>query len=114
MSKLGGNISLKSYDEIFTTQEERDERAANEQGVEKVKQLDLAKLQPFKNHPFKVKDDEEMDKGILEGETLADGPQSVFYGKALVPIGTIVLLFAYGRGVREGEGEKERGIVENN
>lgn len=64
MSKLGGNISLKSYDEIFTTQEERDERAANEQGVEKVQQLDLAKLQPFKNHPFKVKDDEEMDKTV--------------------------------------------------
>ena len=64
MSKLGGNISLKSYDEIFTTQEERDERAAKEQGVEKVQQLDLAKLQPFKNHPFKVKDDEEMDKTV--------------------------------------------------
>lgn len=64
MSKLGGNISLKSYDEIFTTQDERDERAANEQGVEKVQQLDLAKLQPFKNHPFKVKDDEEMDKTV--------------------------------------------------
>jgi len=64
MSKLGGNISLKSYDEIFTTQEERDERAANEQGVEKVQQLDLAKLQPFKNPPFKVKDDEEMDKTV--------------------------------------------------
>ena len=64
MSKLGGNISLKSYDEIFTTQEERDERAANEQGVEKVQQLDLVKLQPFKNHPFKVKDDEEMDKTV--------------------------------------------------
>lgn len=64
MSKLGGNISLKSYDEIFTTQEERDERAVNEQGVEKVQQLDLAKLQPFKNHPFKVKDDEEMDKTV--------------------------------------------------
>ena len=64
MSKLGGNISLKSYDEIFTTQEERDERVANEQGVEKVQQLDLAKLQPFKNHPFKVKDDEEMDKTV--------------------------------------------------
>lgn len=64
MSKLGGNISLKSYDEIFTTQEERDERVAKEQGVEKVQQLDLAKLQPFKNHPFKVKDDEEMDKTV--------------------------------------------------
>ena len=64
MSKLGGNISLKSYDEIFTTQEERDERAANEQGVEKVQQLDLAKLQPFKNHPFKVKDDEDMEKTV--------------------------------------------------
>lgn len=49
------NISLSSYDDIFSTEESRtDERR------EKVMEIPLAELFPFKNHPFKVLDDAAM------------------------------------------------------
>ena len=55
MKSSGKNISLSSYDNIFTTEETRgdDER-------EKVQMIDLSALHPFRNHPFKVKNDEAM------------------------------------------------------
>ncbi len=46
---------LTSYDEIFQTEEER-----QDQMQEKVMDIPLAELKPFKNHPFKVIDDEAM------------------------------------------------------
>lgn len=49
------NIKLSSVDNLFTTQEER-----LEDQQEKVVQLPLDELYPFKDHPFKVKDDEKM------------------------------------------------------
>ena len=61
MQKQGAGLSLKSYDDIFSTQAERDENAGN---VEHVQQLKLSELVPFKNHPFKVKDDEDMEKTV--------------------------------------------------
>ncbi len=61
MPKQGAGLSLKSYDDIFSTQAERDETAGN---VEHVQQLRLSELVPFKNHPFKVKDDEDMEKTV--------------------------------------------------
>ena len=59
MPKKGANISLNSYDEIFTTEEDR-----QEQQQEKVQEIPLAELHPFKDHPFKVKDDEAMEKTV--------------------------------------------------
>ena len=59
MPKKGANISLNSYDEIFTTEEDR-----QEQQQEKVQEIPLAELRPFKDHPFKVKDDEAMEKTV--------------------------------------------------
>ena len=50
-----GNISLSSYDDIFRTDESRAEEA-----LEKVQPIAIDKLVPFKNHPFKVIDDEAM------------------------------------------------------
>lgn len=50
-----GNISLSSYDDIFRTDESRAEEA-----LEKVQPVAIDKLVPFKNHPFKVVDDEAM------------------------------------------------------
>ena len=49
------NISLSSYDDIFQTNDSR-----NEAGREKVTDIPLSELRPFKNHPFKVLDDERM------------------------------------------------------
>lgn len=46
---------LTSYDEIFQTEEER-----QDQMQEKVMDIPLTELKPFKNHPFKVIDDEAM------------------------------------------------------
>lgn len=50
-----GNISLSSYDDIFRTDESRAEEA-----LEKVQPVAIDRLVPFKNHPFKVVDDEAM------------------------------------------------------
>jgi len=61
MPKQNANLSLKSYDDIFSTQEERDEASGK---LEQVQQLPLKDLWPFKNHPFKVKDDEDMEKTV--------------------------------------------------
>ncbi|WP_276981176.1 ParB/RepB/Spo0J family partition protein [Johnsonella ignava] len=56
MPKKGANISLSSYDDIFSTQESRQETG------EHVVMLPLDKIHPFKNHPFRIVDDEEMQK----------------------------------------------------
>ncbi len=63
MPKQDVSLSLKSYDDIFSTQKEREERK-EEEGAERVRKLKLADLVPFKNHPFKVRDDEEMEKTV--------------------------------------------------
>ena len=56
MPKKGANISLSSYDDIFSTQESRQETG------EYVIMLPLDAIHPFKNHPFRIVDDEEMQK----------------------------------------------------
>ena len=55
MPRKGANISLRSYDDIFETDESR----ADSQ-LEKVQKIPISELVPFKNHPFKVVDDEAM------------------------------------------------------
>jgi ParB family chromosome partitioning protein len=55
MPKKGANVSFRSYDDIFETDESR----ADSQ-LEKVQKIQVSKLVPFKNHPFKVVDDESM------------------------------------------------------
>lgn len=55
MKGSGRKLSLTSYDDIFSTEESRaDERR------EKVTEIPLSQLHPFRNHPFKVLDDERM------------------------------------------------------
>lgn len=55
MPKRGGNISLTSYDDIFETDGSRAESQ-----LERVQNISISKLVPFKDHPFKVVDDEAM------------------------------------------------------
>ena len=57
MQKKGGNISLSSYDDIFSTEESRTESTQ-----ERVQEIPLSQLYPFEGHPFKVVDDEAMMK----------------------------------------------------
>ena len=55
MPKKGANMSLQSYDDIFETDESR----ADAQ-LERVRKIPISELVPFKDHPFKVVDDEAM------------------------------------------------------
>lgn len=59
MQKKGGNVSLNTYADIFSTEQSR-----AEDRLEKVREIPLAELHPFKNHPFKVLDDESMQKTV--------------------------------------------------
>ena len=52
-SVSGKNISLTSYDDIFSTDETRTDSER-----EKIVEIPLSELHPFKNHPFRVVDDE--------------------------------------------------------
>jgi len=58
MTRKGSNISLKSYDDIFTTEEKRQETG------EHIVMVPVKQIHEFKNHPFKVLDDEDMKKTI--------------------------------------------------
>lgn len=57
MQKKGANISLKGYDDIFSTEQSRAEAQQ-----ERVQEIPLSELHPFEGHPFRVVDDEEMMK----------------------------------------------------
>ena len=59
MSKGSLNVSLKGADDIFSTEESR-----QEQQREQVQQIPIGELFPFKNHPFKVLDDESMQRTV--------------------------------------------------
>lgn len=59
MTKRKSDFTLTTLDDLFTTQEMRDEKK-----LEKVQELPLEDLQPFENHPYKVADDEEMKQMI--------------------------------------------------
>ena len=59
MPKRNENISLRSYDDIFSTDECRAEAQQ-----EKVQEIPLSELHPFEGHPFRVVDDEDMAKTV--------------------------------------------------
>lgn len=59
MLKKSGNISLSSYDDIFQTDQSREESQQ-----ERVQEIPLSELHPFKGHPFKVLDDDAMQKTV--------------------------------------------------
>ena len=56
MPKNGANISLSSFDDIFSTDESRN--------VEKIQQISISELHHFKDPPFKVLDDEAMQRTV--------------------------------------------------
>ncbi|MFR1495804.1 chromosome partitioning protein ParB [Faecalibacterium prausnitzii] len=59
MPKGSLSVSLKEADDIFSTEESR-----QEQQREQVQQIPIGELFPFKNHPFKVLDDESMQRTV--------------------------------------------------
>ena len=54
-----GNLALKGLDDLFSTEENR-----QEQQREQVQQIPIDELHPFTNHPFKVLDDEAMTRTV--------------------------------------------------
>ena len=59
MPKSSVNASPSSYDDIFSTEESRQEEQR-----EQVQQIPIGELFPFKNHPFKVLDDDSMSDTV--------------------------------------------------
>ena len=59
MKKERSNIQLSSYDDIFGS-----ENNDTEAGAEQIMEIPLSQLHPFKYHPFKVRDDEDMEKTV--------------------------------------------------
>ena len=59
MPKSSVNASLSSYDDIFSTEESRQEEQR-----EQVRQIPIGELFPFKNHPFKVLNDDSMSDTV--------------------------------------------------
>ena len=59
MPKSNANLALKGLDEMFSTEESR-----QEQKREQVQQIPIEELVPFKEHPFKVLDDEAMQRTV--------------------------------------------------
>ncbi|MBQ8612036.1 MAG: ParB/RepB/Spo0J family partition protein [Oscillospiraceae bacterium] len=58
-SMYGTNIALPSLDNLFSSEEERQDAK-----LEKVQNIPVSELYPFEGHPFQVRDDEEMDKMV--------------------------------------------------
>ncbi len=59
MPKRGANVSLQSYDDIFSTEQDRSAPV-----TEEIRSIPLSQLHPFKDHPFKVLDDEAMAETV--------------------------------------------------
>lgn len=59
MQKKGVNVSLTSYDDIFSTEQDRTAPV-----TEEIRSVPLSQLHPFKNHPFKVLDDDAMSETV--------------------------------------------------
>lgn len=59
MPKSGLNVALKGLDDLFSSEETRQEEQR-----EQVQQIPVSELFPFKNHPFKVLDDDAMTRTV--------------------------------------------------
>ena len=58
MKSSGKNIELASFDSIFSTEETR------QGGNQRIQSLSLSELVPFKDHPFRVVDDDRMKETV--------------------------------------------------
>ncbi|MBQ7298530.1 MAG: ParB/RepB/Spo0J family partition protein [Clostridia bacterium] len=59
MKSSAKNVTLTSVDDLFTTEEEREDKKR-----EKVRNIPLSELHPFRDHPFRVVDDEKMEETV--------------------------------------------------
>ena len=94
MPKSSLNVSLKGADDIFSTEESRQEEKR-----EQVQQIPIAELFPFKDHPFKVLDDEIMQRTV-ESMKMMNKICALMLSAALCA-GMAAPAFAYGGDVPE-------------
>ena len=91
MTKRKSDFTLPTLDDLFTTQAERDDAK-----LERVKNIPLDELHPFKNHPFKILNNEEMERMIESirkvgtitpalARPLPDGGYELISGPRFVP-----------------------------
>ena len=66
MKSSAKKIELTSVDDLFSTEEGRQDAK-----LEKIQEIPLSELHPFKNHPFKVKDDEAMMEPLTVSSSMA-------------------------------------------
>ncbi len=59
MKSSAKKVSLNPVDDLFTTEEQREDKKR-----EKVRNIPLSELHPFRDHPFKVVDDEKMEETV--------------------------------------------------
>ncbi|WP_369297415.1 ParB/RepB/Spo0J family partition protein [uncultured Neglectibacter sp.] len=59
MTKRKSDFELPTLDDLFSSQEERDDAK-----LERVQMIPLGELHPFRNHPFKIQSNEEMERMI--------------------------------------------------
>ena len=59
MTKRKSDFVLPTLDDLFHTQEQRDDAL-----LERVQMIPLEELHPFQNHPFKIQNNEEMERMI--------------------------------------------------
>ena len=89
MPKSGLNVALKGLDDIFSTEESRQEEQR-----EQVQQIPVSELFPFKNHPFKVLDDDSMTRTVESISQFGNACQPllsvaehhIFYGNTGNPV----------------------------
>ena len=75
MKSSAKKVELASVDDLFSTEESRADAQR-----EKVLEIPLSELHPFKDHPFKVKDDEAMILWLLRSCTFPHRPkETVLY-----------------------------------
>lgn len=59
MAKRKSDFTLPTLDELFSSQKERDEAK-----LAKIRDIPISEIDDFPNHPFKVRDDEDMERLI--------------------------------------------------
>ena len=66
MKSSAKKIELASVDDLFSTEESR-----QDEQLEKIQEIPLSELHPFKDHPFKVKDDDAMIEPQTASKSMA-------------------------------------------
>ena len=89
MKSSAKNVSLNSYDDIFSTEESRVDAKR-----EKIMDIPLTELYPFPDHPFQVRDDDSMKETVattIKGENGTSSGARAPVGIAITGINTLII-----------------------